>query len=130
MSAPTKRYIDLDFGFFANPVTDDVSKKVDNNAIKQSIKNLILMRKYDCPFHPEVCSQVPDSLFELINPLTTNVVQRAITYTLENFEPRIIVNDVAVTSHPNNNKINININYTIKATGETTSYFFALSRNR
>lgn len=29
MASSTRRYVDLDFGFHANPVTDDVSKKVD-----------------------------------------------------------------------------------------------------
>lgn len=130
MATATRRYVDLDFGFHSNPVTDDVSKKVDNNAIKQSIKNLILLRKYDCTFHPEVCSQVQDSLFELITPVTAAMIRRAITYTLENFEPRIIVNDVDVVDDKSGNKINISIDYTIRATGEAANYFFAVNRNR
>ena len=130
MASSTRRYVDLDFGFHANPVTDDVSKKVDDDAIKQSLKNLILMRRYDCPFHPEVCSQVQDSLFEIITPLTASTIRRAITYTIENFEPRVIVNDVVVEDDSIRNRVNITIDYTIKATGETSSYFFAVNRNR
>ena len=42
--AKTRTFSDLDLNFIANPVTKDVSKKYDESAIKQSIKNLILTK--------------------------------------------------------------------------------------
>ena len=74
--------------------------------------------------------RVQDSLFEIITPLTASTIRRAITYTIENFEPRVIVNDVVVEDDSIRNRVNITIDYTIKATGETSSYFFAVNRNR
>lgn len=123
-------YSDLDFSFYRNPVTDDVAKKLDDNAIKQSLKNLILMRKFDSPFHPEICSQVTDSLFEQITPVTVAVIKRAITYTVENFEPRVRLLDVDVQDNSVINLITITIIYEIIATGATTSYSFSISRTR
>lgn len=123
-------YSDLDFGFFRNPITDDVAKKNDDNAIKQSLKNLILMHRFDCPFHPEVCSQITDSLFENYTSLTTSILKRAITYTIENFEPRVELIGVDVVDNIDNNAIDITIRYQIVASGKQSSYTFTINRTR
>lgn len=123
-------YSDLDFSFFRNPVTDDVAKKNDDNAIKQALKNLVLLRRFDSPFHPEICSQVTDSLFENFTPLSATILKRAITYTIENFEPRVTVNTVTITDDSIRNRIAVTINYTIVATGQQSSYSFDLNRTR
>lgn len=129
MSTKSK-YCDLDFGFFSNPVTNDVSKKLDDNAIKQSIYNLIMLRKFESPFHPEISSQVYDSLFETVNPLTIQMLKRAITYTLENFEPRIELISVNVKDQNITNTLIVEINYQIIATQQTSSYSFSIQRTR
>lgn len=127
--ATSNRYTDVDFDFFVNPLTDDVSKKVDGNAIKQSIKNLILMHRYDVPFHPDVASQIYSMLFDLATPLTIATLQRAITYTLENFEPRIELQDVQVIDS-GNNQLDITIAYTIKNVGIEQQFTFSVNRTR
>ena len=125
------QYVDIDFNFFANPVSDDVSKKVDSNAIKQSLYNLIMMRRFDCPFHPEVNSQIYDSLFEIINPMTVGVIKRAITYTIQNFEPRVELISVDVSdSRRDENLVEITITYAVRSTGQTDSYSFTINRTR
>lgn len=123
-------YTDLDFSMFRNPVTDDVAKKLDDNAIKQSLKNLILLRKFESPFHPEICSQVTDSLFETFTPLTKSVLERAITYTIENFEHRVDLISVDVTDDSIHNAIVVTIRYQIIANGVQSSYSFAINRTR
>ena len=61
-----RKYTDLDLSFARNPLTDDVAKKVDSNAIKQSIKNLVQMEFCSVPFHPEVGSQVMSLLLRTL----------------------------------------------------------------
>lgn len=124
------RYSDLDFNFTLNPVTDDVSKRNDNNAIRQSIKNLILMRRYDNPFHPKISSQVPEQLFDNITPSTSSILQRAITYTLENFEPRITINNVTVDTESRENAVVVILEYTIVATNQHQNYSFEVVKMR
>lgn len=123
-------YSDLDFGFYMNPVTDDVAKKLDDNAIKQSLKNLILMKKFDSPFHPEICSQITDSLFENITPVMIAAIKRAITYTVENFEPRVNLTTVDVQADPDHNTLYVTLNYQIVASGTQSSYSFTINRTR
>ena len=123
-------YSDLDFGFYMNPVTNDVAKKLDDNAIKQSLKNLILMKKFDSPFHPEICSQITDSLFENITPVMIAAIKRAITYTVENFEPRVSLTTVDVQADPDHNALYVTLNYQIVASGTQSSYSFTINRTR
>ncbi len=124
------RYSDFDLDFTLNPVTRDIAKKNDKNAIRQAIKNLVLMRKYDIPFRPKVSSQIPESLFDNITGATANILKRAVTYTLENFEPRINVNNVDIATNDDINSVTITVEYTINNTGQTDQYSFNVVRTR
>ena len=125
-----KKYKDLDFAFPLNLVTDDVGKKVDSKAINQSLKNLVLSHPFDFPFHPEIGSQVYSLLFEPMTPLTVVALQRAIAYTIDNFEPRVELNDVNVVFDDEHNTLYVTINYTPRNTGVATSYTFEIYRTR
>ena len=50
----TRTYRDLNLNFSNNPVTQDVTDVSDVNAVKRSIRNLLLTRHYDRPLHPEI----------------------------------------------------------------------------
>ena len=126
----TQRYVDLDFDFPLNSVTEDVGKKVDVRAINQSLKNLILMKSFDSPFHPEIGCQIHSLLFELFTPLTAISLQRAITYCIENFEPRVKLVNVDVQDDPEGHSIIISISYIIINTGSPQTYTFNVYRTR
>ena len=126
----TQRYVDLDFGFPLNPVTEDVGKKVDVRAINQSLKNLLLSQTFDFPFHPEIGCQIHNFLFELITPVTAAALQRAITYCVENFEPRVKLIDVKVADDIENHSIIISLSYIIVNTGSPQTYTFSIDRTR
>ena len=51
-------YKDLNLNFTTNPVTSDVTTVTDVNAVKRSVRNLLLTNHYDRPFHPEIGSNV------------------------------------------------------------------------
>ena len=126
----TQRYVDLDFGFPLNPVTEDVGKKVNARAINQSLKNLIMMQTFDYPFHPEIGCQIYGLLFELFTPVTAAALQRAITYCVENFEPRVKLTNVTVDNDEDNHSIIISLSYIIVNTGSPQTYTFSVDRTR
>lgn len=109
----TRTFTDLDLNFIANPSTGDVSKKYDENAIKQSIKNLVMTNHYERPFHPEIGSSIRSLLFEPASPLLEAMLIRAIQQTIENFEPRVVLLNVGVTLNPDNNAAYVNITFRI-----------------
>ena len=66
-------YKDLNLNFTANPITGDVATVTDVNAVKRSVRNLLLTNHYDKPFHPEIGSNVTSLLFEICKPVRCNL---------------------------------------------------------
>jgi len=83
-----RQYADLDLFFGKKSSDRDVSEVTDIQAVKRSIRNLILMNTYEKPFRPEISSGVRDLLFELMTPVTAAILARQVENVIENFEPR------------------------------------------
>ncbi|MAG28357.1 hypothetical protein CMI47_22760 [Candidatus Pacearchaeota archaeon] len=94
-----RQYTDLDLFFGKKSVSKDINKVTDIQAVKRSIRNLVLTNHYEKPFHPEIGSGVRDMLFEPMTPLTSHVLTRKIEDVIENFEPRARL--ISVTAFPN-----------------------------
>ena len=121
MTRANRTYSDLDAAFSRNPRTRDVANKVDDNAIRGALRNLIHTKHYERPFQPELGCQIHNLLFELGDPLTMSIAQRVIRDAIVKFEPRVQVQDVQVRMS-DNNEMFIQIVYKIRNT-ETPSTF-------
>jgi phage baseplate assembly protein W len=130
ISRITQIFKDLDLLFSAHPNTKDVVKKRDEDAIKQSVKNLILTQYYERPFHSEIGSPVRGLLFELATPLTVHTLKRGIIDTLTNFEPRIRVLEVNVFMQDETNSCDIVITYEIIGLQTTEELTITVERTR
>ena len=84
-----RQYADLDLFFGKKSSNSDVSEVTDVQAVKRSIRNLVLLNTYEKPFHPEISSGVRDMLFELMTPVSAAILARKIQDVIENFEPRV-----------------------------------------
>jgi phage baseplate assembly protein W len=96
-------YSDLDLDFGANPITGDISKKIGEDSIARSIRNLIFLNFYEKPFQPSVGSNAIKLLFENINVMTANLLRDSIIQVIQNYEPRASLIEVNVTSKPDEN---------------------------
>ena len=94
-----RQYTDLDLFFGKKATSKDISKVTDVQAVKRSVRNLILTNHYEKPFHPEIGSGVRDMLFEPMTPITANILARKIEDVIENFEPRAKL--IGVRARPN-----------------------------
>jgi len=106
-------YSDLDLDFFRNPSTNDVTKKRGIDAIKRSVRNLIMTNFYDRPFRSSIGSGIRELLFENSTPLTSIIIQKSVKLCLEKFEPRVRVTDVKVEDDVDNYRYNVTIDYVI-----------------
>ena len=97
-SRNVRQYRDLDLFFGKKSSNSDVQELTDVKAVKRSIRNLVLLNHYEKPFHPEIASGVRDMLFELITPVTAQVLARKMEDVINNFEPRARL--VGVTAIP------------------------------
>ena len=66
----------------------DVNKVTDIQAVKRSVRNLVLMNHYEKPFHPEIGSGIREMLFENMTMLTAVILGKKVEDVIENFEPR------------------------------------------
>ena len=83
-----RQYVDLDLFFGKKTSNRDISDVTDIQAVKRSIRNLVLLNTYEKPFHPEISSGVRGMLFELMTPVTAALLARQVQDVIENFEPR------------------------------------------
>lgn len=130
MARNTRIFSDLDLNFTPHPVTGDLVRKYDENAVKQSIKNLIMTRHYERPFHSEMGSPIRELLFDLITPVTALMVRRAIIDLISNFEPRVKLVGVEVIPSEENNSLYVSITFKIVNTESPLSLEFLLERTR
>ena len=82
-----KKYSDLDL-FFGRKTNEDINKVTDIEAVKRSVRNLILTNTFEKPFHPEIGGNVRGLLFENMTPMVSAVITRKIEDSIINHEPR------------------------------------------
>jgi hypothetical protein len=130
MATNTRTFSDLDLNFTAHPVTKDITMRYDENAIKTSLKNLILTSNYERPFHSEIGTPIKRLLFEPMSPMTDLLIRQAIIDTINNFEPRVNLLDVSCKSSEDTNNVFVSITFKIVNTVTPISLTVALERTR
>ena len=106
-----KIYRDLDLDFQFNSATKDIQKLTDVESVKRSVRNLINTNHYERPFHPELGSGIRELLFENVTPLTEIFLAKKVEEILIEYEPRIKLVSVNVTSQPDNNRFAVVIEF-------------------
>jgi hypothetical protein len=108
-SAPV--YSDLPFSFRVHPNTYDVRPIKDLNAIKQSVKNLVLSNFTDRPFQPHLGSNITGLLFELADVGTAVAMREEIKRVLKEHEPRVTNVTVQISDNMDANAYQVTVGY-------------------
>lgn len=106
--------LDLDLDFQPNFVDNDLAIKVNEEAVKRALRNLILFRRYEKPFHPEIASGIQDLLFENPDPIGYSVTKSRIEEMIRKYEPRVNELNINLFSDRDKNSVTVNIQFTIK----------------
>ena len=130
MARNTRTFSDIDLNFTAHPVTKDISRRYDENAIKSSLKNLILTRNYERPFHSELGSPIKGLLFEPATNMTKALIERSITDLVGNYEPRVNLQQVRVSYSPDTYSVYVTIEFKIINTQRPLTLDLVLERTR
>ncbi len=107
------RFVDLDLDFTRNPITNDVSLKFNDEAVKRSIRNIVLTNSGEKPYIPEFGGNVKASLFENFTPVTVVTLKGQIETAIRNFEPRANLLKVEVTERIDSNELIVSIVFSI-----------------
>ena len=106
-----RQYKDLDLFFGTKQASNDINKVTDIQAVKRSVRNLVLLNHYEKPFHPEIGSGVRDILFENMSPLTSHALTTEIEDVIENFEPRVQLVGVRALPNLDRNEYEVTIEF-------------------
>lgn len=127
-----KDWADLDLDFIAHPATGDIVKKTGPDAVKRSIRNLVLTNFYERKFNHSIGSNAQKLLFENFNPLTAGFIQDAIFEVIRNFEPRAKVKkeDIVVEADIDNNGYTATIAFMMVNSLQPVTFSLFLERLR
>lgn len=108
--AKDRKFKDIDMAFEPHPVTGDITKKFDENDVKQSIINLVRTNFWE-RLNEDIGVWTEGSLFQLDNFVTKNYLESVLDDVLA-FEPRANIINVNVRIYEQN-KYKIKIVFTM-----------------
>ena len=123
-------YSDLNLSFTKNPATKDVARLFDVQAIKRSVKNIILTNKYERPFDSDFGCNLRGFLFENITEPLLVIIKDRVAMAIEKYEPRVSVEDVVVIEDVDKNGLSIMVSFLINGTEAPVSVSTFLQRVR
>ena len=125
-----RSFTDLDLNFNIHPTTKDINRFKNENAVINSVKNLVLTNHYERPFQPELGSNLKRLLFEQVDNVTAALIEREIETTIINFEPRVDLKDVVASGFPDENGYKVEITFFLVNNPDPISVDFFLERVR
>ena len=104
---------DLSVTFKKHPVTDDLVTVKDKAAIVQAITALLLTRKGERPFQPQLGCGIQNVLFEPLDYGSAGIIKSEIREVLNRYEPRIEIDSIFCIPDELNNGYEVELSYTI-----------------
>jgi len=104
---------DIPLSFNAHPVTGNIKALTNREAVKQSVKNIVLTNFYERPYNPILGGDVLAQLFENFSPITEYEISNNIREALDNFEPRAEVDEIKVDAQDDLNALNVTITFRV-----------------
>ena len=125
-----KWYTDIDLNITPHPSSGDLVLKYDKEAIKRSIRNIMLTNDYERPFKPNFGANLRGLLFELADDITRFETRQQIQDALNDYEPRVSLTSIDFLGKGNQNTLHVSISYGIIGVQEPQEVEIILERIR
>ena len=109
----SRGFKDISMSFQANPLNYDLIALKNETSIARSIRNLVFTYPGERFFNENLGSEISRSLFENVDEIYASVIKDEIKFTIENYEPRVELDEVKVDPDYENNQFNVTVTYTI-----------------
>ena len=109
----SRGFKDLSASFQTNPLSNDLIALKNESAIARSVRNLVLTGQGERPFQPVLGTGVSRLLFENMDKLTASAIRSEIRTTIENYEPRVEINEILVEPDFEGNAMHVTLQYFI-----------------
>ena len=108
-----RKFKDVSMSFEKNPLNDDLISLSNTSAIARSIRNIVFTSPGEKFFNPDFGSRISESLFENVDDVSALAIEDEIRSSIINFEPRVNLLDTVVVANPDDNEMNVTIEYEI-----------------
>ena len=123
-------YSDLNLSFTPHPITGDITRKTDVDAVKRSVRNIVSTNSYERPFKPNFGVNLRNKLFELdTSVFGKGRVANDIARQIEIHEPRVR-NVKVLLNEVNRNERSMQISFKVINSLETEELEYVLTRTR
>ena len=109
----SQSFKDISMSFETNPLNDDLIALKNSSAIARSIRNIVFTQPGEKFFNPEFGSRVSESLFEIVDEVSSIGIRDEIRSSIINYEPRVKLLDVVVIPNVDDNEMNVTVKYKI-----------------
>ena len=109
----SRGFKDLSASFQTSPLNNDLIALKNESAIARSVRNLVLTGQGERPFQPILGTGVSRLLFENMDKLTASAIRSEIRTTIENYEPRVEINEIIVEADFERNAFDVTLQYFI-----------------
>ena len=109
----SRGFKDLSASFQSSPLSNDLIALKNESAIARSVRNLVLTGQGERPFQPVLGTGVSRLLFENMDKLTASAIRSELRTTIENYEPRVEINEIIVEPNPEGNAMDVTLQYFI-----------------
>lgn len=128
--ARKEQFTDMDIRLRNNPWNNDVSVIKDIEAVKFSVRNLIMTNFYERPFQPFIGGNISALLFENAGPITEYIIRKEIERVIFEYEPRVNRVIVSVQDKSDVNAYYVTISFNITYLQSQAEVNFFLNRLR
>ena len=124
-----KWYTDIDLNITPHPSSGDLVLQQDKEAVKRSVRNIMLTNNYERPFKPSFGANLRGLLYELADDMTKFEIRKQIIEALEMLEPRVTIDEIYLQS-TRNNEMHVNLHYGVVGVREPQTLEVILQRVR
>lgn len=112
-------YSDIDI-LLSKQTNGDITMFTDENAIKQSLINILSTKKGDRRMYPTFGASLDEFLFEPMDKQTADRIGNTILEEIAFWDDRLIIEQIKVNANHDSQQYEININYHIRGNNIVT----------
>ena len=123
-------YTDIDLNLTPHPSSKDLTLKYDKDAVKRSLRNIMLTNDYERPFKPNFGADLRSKLFQPNDFQSRGLIKKSIVREIISLEPRVNKVSVNFVESSDENRVNLRVAYRISGQAGYEEVNFSVSRVR
>lgn len=130
METDSQKYSDFLSNLYPHPISKDIVKFVNENAVVRSIRNLLLTDRFERLYQPNIGTDIRKMLFEPISSATAQSISMFVLETIDKYEPRAKLLSIKVDPDDENNRYIVSLVVMIINKQDPVSFNITLDRIR